>query len=268
MNVRGKTANERLRTHRIRLRSLKGLSLVNKPSETNSVVKYNSFIHSCKLSPSKAKSSERVVKRSQRKLDMNFKQKSSCSKRKNSSSSKSGTSKVPSTTTSNCKHKVSYKQLTRNPSKAEGFDCNYSALMDTYTDLMAKKRQEANKIQKKEYSQSFHMEQKKSMMNKKSFLESKTKNTNRYVDKENIRSENKPSTTKHYPESTKKTLANRFYFRRHTETTKKKPAEVKKKTDKTPYHEISNLIESFKPINSSCKNLKQSKYLIYSLFFS
>lgn len=148
MNVKGNNSKGKIKNASYSTSKLKGSFVSKKPSETNSVVKYNSFVHSCKISPSKAKSSERVVKRSQRKLDMNFKQKSSCSKRKNSSSSKSGNSKVATSTASNCKHKVSYKQLTRNPSKAEGFDCNYGALMDTYTDLMAKKRQEANKTHK------------------------------------------------------------------------------------------------------------------------
>lgn len=127
---------------------IKGSFISNKPSDTSSVVKYNSFITSCKLSPSRAKSSKRIVKKSQRKLDMNLKQKSSCGHRKKSSSSKGGQSKVSTSIATSCKHKVSYKQLTRNPSKVEGFDCNYSALMDTYTDLMSKKRNDTNKLHK------------------------------------------------------------------------------------------------------------------------
>lgn len=85
--------------------------------------------------------------------------------------------------------------------------------MDTYTDLMAKKRNEAKKTHKKEYSQSFHVGQKKSIDNKKSYLESYIKTVNRYLDKENIRSDNKPTTIKNYAENPKKTLANRFYNR-------------------------------------------------------
>ena len=61
------------------------------------------------------------------------------------------------------KHKVSYQNLTRNPSKADGFEVsNYGALMDTYTELMAKKRNGSKKGKmSKELSQSFHMGQQK-----------------------------------------------------------------------------------------------------------
>jgi hypothetical protein len=118
----------------------------------------------------------------------------------------------------------------------------------------------------KEYSQSFHVghkksTEKKSGEKKQSYLKSYMKTVNRYLDKEN-----KPASTKNYPECYKKTLANRFYYRRNTENSKKKPAEVNKKTGKTPYHEISTLIDSFQHINSSCKNLKKGNHKLCNHF--
>lgn len=77
---------------------IKGSFVSNKPSENASIIKYNSFINSCKVSPSRTKSNERVPKKSQRKLDMNIK-KSRCGQRKKSNSSK-GTAKILSTTAS------------------------------------------------------------------------------------------------------------------------------------------------------------------------
>jgi hypothetical protein len=128
----------------------------------------------------------------------------------------------------------------------------------------------------KENSQSFHVGHKKSSEKKsgekksgekksgekkQSYLKSYLKNVNRYLGKEN-----KPASTKNYPECYKKTLANRFYYRRNTENSKKKPAEVNKKTGKTPYHEISTLIDSFQPVISSCKNLKKGNHTLRNNF--
>ena len=48
-------------------------SFVQKPNEVSSVIKYNSFINSCKISPARTKSTERIPKKSHRKLDMNVK---------------------------------------------------------------------------------------------------------------------------------------------------------------------------------------------------
>lgn len=124
---------------------LKG-SFVGKAPDNVSIIKYNSFINSWKISPSRAKSTERMQKKSHRKLDMNIK-KPSCGQRKKSSSSK-GVQKAQSTATATCTNKQLYTHLTRNPSKAEGFETQYSALMDTYTELMTKKRDTSNKTHK------------------------------------------------------------------------------------------------------------------------
>lgn len=124
---------------------LKG-SFVGKAADNVSIIKYNSFVNSWKISPSRAKSTERMQKKSHRKLDMNIK-KPSCGQRKKSSSSK-GVQKAQSTVTPSCTQKQSYTHLTRNPSKAEGFETQHPVLMDTYTELLAKKRDTSNKTHK------------------------------------------------------------------------------------------------------------------------
>lgn len=110
------------------------------------------------MSPVRNKSSEKMTKKSHRKLDMNIK-KSSQGQRKKSSSSKSN-QKVGGSFISSTNHKKSFKHLTRNPSKNEGFESSYSVLMETYTELMTKKRNAQKQTHRKELSQSFHLGQK------------------------------------------------------------------------------------------------------------
>lgn len=111
---------------------------------------------------------------------MNVK-KSACCQRKRSHCL-AGSSKGPSTTT----HKKGSKELTRNVSHMEGFDSNYSAIMDTYSDLMAKKRKAA-KGRKKENSQSFH-HQPKSSERRKCYIQNYIRTVNKYLGKENCTS--------------------------------------------------------------------------------
>ena len=89
--------------------------------------------------------------------------------------------------------------------------------MDTYTELMAKKRNGSKKTKmSKELSQSFHMgQQKKSTEHKRSYLESYVNTVNRYLGKENMNMGKVPSTQK-AQEMYKNTLSNRFYMRRNT----------------------------------------------------
>jgi len=232
---------------------------VSKPSEASSAVKYSSFIHSCKMSPTPTKSTEKMTKKSHRKLDWNVK-KSNCGHRKKSSSSK-GHQKQSSSFMSTTTQKKSYKHLTRNPSKAEEFEGNCSAMMNTYTELMAKKRKSSKKSHRKELSQSFHTGQKPKIA-KNGYLENYIKTVNRYISKEKTPSETsknkleQPSTS---CKRQKKTSLNQFYFRRNTESIdqqKCKPKEDKK----MQYHEISTLIQHFQPNkNISYKSLDPVK---------
>ena len=105
----------------------------------NSNIKYNSFISTSKYSPPRTKSTERMIKKSQRKLDINNTKKSSCGKRKKSASSKG---KAQVTIPTHCKNKVSYQKLTRNPSKAEGFETGYGALLDNKTETLSRRRKD------------------------------------------------------------------------------------------------------------------------------
>lgn len=147
---------------------------------------------------------------------MNMK-KSSCGQRKKSASAKSNKQVVPVASIN--PHKQSYQLLTRNPSKAEGLESNYSVLMDTYTELMAKKRRSnQKKTHKKELSQSFHMGQKPNVEHKSSYLETYLRTVNRYMDKENLVA-NKQSfrADKIGTDSMTRSLAlNQFYTRRNT----------------------------------------------------
>ena len=129
-------------------------SFVGKPSDTVSVNKYSSFINSCKISPNRNKSTERLVKKSHRKLDMNLKKSLYGQRKKSYWGQNSNKGSYPTSNTNT--NKKSSKDPTRNVNKMEGFDSNYSAIMDTYSELMAKKRNCLKKNNKKEYSKSFH----------------------------------------------------------------------------------------------------------------
>lgn len=188
-------------------------SFTNKAHDNVSVVKYNSFINSCKVSPTRNKSNEKLPKKSHRKLDMNIKKSMGCHRKRSICSGAQKSSRNMSTVTTT--HKKSTKQLTRNPSKTDGFESNYSALMETYTELMAKKRKGSKKGSSKDLSKSFHMHQKKPDDRKKCYIQNYIKTVNKYLDKENI-SINKTTYNKENIKPSQKNSLNRFYFRRNT----------------------------------------------------
>ena len=120
------------------------------------MIKYNSFINSCKVSPQRNKSSERGPKKSQRNIDLNSKRSVVGSRKKSQCCSSSLKNSVPSSVTNTVRKQP--KELTRNIPKMEDFEpkTNYTAIMESYSEMMAKKRKNEKKCHKKEVSKSFY----------------------------------------------------------------------------------------------------------------
>ncbi|CAI2373260.1 unnamed protein product [Moneuplotes crassus] len=222
--------------------------------ENSSVIKYGSFVSTAKVSPTRVKSIERVPKKSQRKLDMNSR-KPSCGKRKKSCSSKAQT-KAQVSIASHYKNKSSYRKFTRNQFTSEALDSGYGSLIDSYTEMLSK-RKNCKKPNKKEASQSFHAGLKKKSKHKRSFLEPNIQTVTRLLGKEtfDFNGISLNGSTDGYKKATTK----RLHCRRNTtQCTKKnsvsKPSKPKKATPsvKCSFHENYMTVHS---VTSSCKNM-------------
>ena len=226
--------------------------------ENNSVIKYSSFVSTSKVSPTRVKSIERVPKKSQRKLDMNSR-KVSWGKRKKSGSSK-GQTKAQVSIASHWKNKSSFRKFTRNQFTSDALDAGYGSLIDSYTEILSK-RKDIKKPNKKEASRSFNAGSKKQAKHKRSFLEPNIQTLNRWFGKETI--DFNGLSFNWSTDGFKKTPAGRLHYRRNTtECNKKKSsnklAKSKKATPflKRPLHENYMTIHS---VTNSCKNFNSKK---------
>lgn len=135
-----------------------------KHCERAKMIKYNSFINSCRMSPAHNRSTERGGhKKSQRKMELSTKRSILGSRKKSQWGPSSSKNSVPSSITNTVRKQP--KELTRNIPKMEDFEpkTNYSAIMESYSEMIAKKRKAHKKCHKKELSKSFYQHYKKSI---------------------------------------------------------------------------------------------------------
>ncbi|CAI2387652.1 unnamed protein product [Moneuplotes crassus] len=225
--------------------------------ESSSVIKYRSFVNTAKVSPARIKSIERVPKKSQRKLDMNSR-KVSCGKRKISSSKVKAKAQV--SIASHCKNKSSFKKFTRNQFTTDALDADYGSLIDSYTEILSK-RKDIKKPNKKEASKSFNTGSKKKSTHKRSFLGPNIHPSNRWLGKENIDINGKSFHCS--TDGLKKPSVVRLHYRRNTaECNKKKSSSKLAKSKKATPFLKQPLHENYMTLNfvaSSCKNFHNKK---------
>jgi hypothetical protein len=132
------------------------VSLMSQRFKNSEAVKYNSFVSSCKISPSRTKSTEKVPKKSQRKLDLNT-IRTVVGSRKKSYCGSSTKNSIPSSITSTIKKQP--KEHTRNIPKMEDIESksHYSNIMNSYSEIMSNKRKVMKKYHRKQLSKSFYM---------------------------------------------------------------------------------------------------------------
>lgn len=120
-------------------------SLMSQRFKNMEAVKYNSFVGSCKISPTRTKSNEKVPKKSQRKLDLNTIRAGAGCRKKSYGGMTSAKSSVPSSITSTVKKQP--KDYTRNIPKMEEFEpkTHYPNIMNSYSEVMSTKRKAMKK---------------------------------------------------------------------------------------------------------------------------